>query len=152
MYTRNEASRLKEEFWTAFGRYLSPALSAEGLKINWINYHTRIKDLYFRMNADKKSVSIAISFEQNDPATQQLYFDQFLQFKSLLHETLGEEWNWQLHEPVDGKTISRIYKELRGVSVYNRDQWPDIISFLKPRIIALDLFWTDAKYSFENLQ
>lgn len=28
--------------------------------------------------------------------------------------------------------ISRIYTELRNVSVFNNDQWPDLISFFKP--------------------
>jgi hypothetical protein len=32
-----------------------------------------------------------------------------------------------------------------------RDDWPAIISFLKPRIIALDAFWSQAKYGFEDI-
>jgi len=40
MFKRQEASRLREEFWTTFGRYMRPVLSTEGIKINWINYKT----------------------------------------------------------------------------------------------------------------
>jgi hypothetical protein len=73
--------------------------------------------------------------------------------KTLLHASLEETWKWQLHVPAeDGKIVSRIYRELPGVSVFNRDHWPDLISFFKPRIIALDAFWEDAKYSFEGLK
>jgi hypothetical protein len=152
MFSKEEASRIKEEFWTAFGRYMSPVLSAEGIKINWINYHTRVKDVYFRMDADKKSAAIYISMEHRDPEVQRIYFEQFLEFRTLLHSTLHEEWNWQLHVPVaHGKVISRIYQEIPGVSIFNKEQWPDLISFFKPRIIALDSFWEDAKYSFESL-
>jgi hypothetical protein len=152
MFSREEASLIKEEFWTAFGRYMSPVLSADGMKINWVNYHTRLKDVYFRMDAGKKSATISISLEHRDPGIQELYFQQFQEYKTLLHTTLGEEWEWQLHTTDDGKVISRIFKSVSGVSVFNKDHWPDLISFFKPRIIALDSFWEDARYGFEGLK
>ncbi len=68
-----------KEFWTIFGRYMSPVLSAEGMKINWVNYHTRLKDVYFRMDAGPKAAAIYISIEHRDPGIQELYFDQFLE-------------------------------------------------------------------------
>ncbi|MBT1701329.1 DUF4268 domain-containing protein [Fulvivirgaceae bacterium PWU4] len=153
MFTREQASRIRQEFWTTFGRYMSPIPSAEGMKTNWVNYHTRLKDVYFRMDAGQRSAAISISMEHTDPDIQELYFRQFVEFKSLLHAVLEEEWHWQLKVPLaDGKIVSRIYKELPGVSVMNKDQWPELISFFKPRIIALDSFWADAKYSFDGLR
>lgn len=149
MFSREEASRIRHEFWTAFGRYMSPVLSAEGLKTNWVNYHTRLKDVYFRMDAGKKSAMISISLEHSDPELQQLYFEQFLEMKDMLHATLGEEWEWQLHAQVDGKIITRIFKTLPEVSVFNKEHWPDLISFFKPRIIALDSFWENARWGFQ---
>ena len=152
MFTRTEASRLKQEFWTTFGKYMRPVPSAEGIEINWVNYHTKIKDVYFRMDAGARSAAIYISLEHADPGVQELYFEQFLQFKKILHATMEELWDWQLHVPMDGKVVSRIRKELPGVSVMNKDHWPELISFFKPRIIALDSFWENAKYSFEGLR
>jgi hypothetical protein len=153
MFTREEASRIREEFWTTFGRYMSPVLSAEGLKVNWVNYHTGLKDIHFRMDAGPKLATISISIEHRDAGIQELYFEQFEELKIFLHETLGEEWTWQLHIPVgEGKVVSRIYKETVGVSIFNKDHWPELISFFKPRMIALDAFWENAKYSFDPLK
>lgn len=147
MFTRQEASRIKHEFWTTFGRYMNPVPSAEGLKINWVNYHTRLKDVYFRMDAGKQSAVIAISLEHADHEMQQLYFDKFLEMKEMLYATLQEEWRWELHAKMDdGKVVSRIYNTLADVSVFNRDDWPTLISFFKPRIIALDNFWENARW------
>ena len=96
------------------------------------------------------AAAIYIAIQHPDPEIQELYFEQFLELKDLLHTALGEEWQWQLRAPVeDGKMITRIYKEVPGVSVFNRDDWPDLISFFKQRIIALDKFWEKAKYSFD---
>jgi hypothetical protein len=153
MFKREEASRIREEFWTTFGRYMSPVLSAEGPKINWVNYHTGVKDVFFRMNASQKSASIFISLEHRDPEIQELYFEQFLELKDLLHAAVGEEWLWQLQVTnADGKIVSRIYKEVANVSVFNKNHWPSLISFFKPRIIALDAFWENAKCSFDDLR
>ncbi len=153
MFKREEASRIRQEFWTTFGKYMSPIPSSEGQEVNWMNYHTGIKDVYFRMDANQKSALIAITMEHRDPGIQELYFGQFLEFKSLLHATLGEEWEWDLHiTTADSKMISRISKEMTGISIFNKEQWGDLISFLKPRIIALDGFWENAKYSFEALK
>ena len=102
------------------------------------------------MDADQYSAAIYISIQHPDAEIQELYFEQFLELKELLHNTLQEEWLWQLRVPVDGKVITRIYKEMSGVSVFNRHQWPELISFFKQRIIGLDRFWENAKYSFET--
>lgn len=152
MFTKEEASRIRHDFWTTFGKYMSPVPSAEGLKINWVNYHTRIKEIYFRMSAGRHSASICISLEQRDAVMRHLYFGQFQQFRSLLHSQLEEEWKWEEDVEVDGKIVSRICKELPGHSVMNKEHWPELITFFKPRIIALDAFWADAKYSFEDLK
>jgi hypothetical protein len=153
MFSREESSRIKQEFWTAFGRFMSPVPSAEGIKVNWINYHTRLKDVFFRMDAGQRSAAIYISLEHSDADIRELYFEQFLELRGLLHASLMEEWEWQSRvTAADGKVISRIYKEIPGVSVFNKDHWPELISFFKPRIIALDSFWEDAKYSFDRLK
>jgi len=153
MYTREEASQLRKEFWTTFGNYMSPQLSAEGLRTNWLNYKTGLKYVYFRLDADKKSASIAIEITHPDPGIQELFFEQFLELKTLLNGYLGEEWDWVLHtSDENGKTISRIYKEIKPVNIFNRNDWHSLISFFKTRIIALDEFWNDAKYSFDSLK
>ena len=153
MYTRQEASRIRQEFWTTFGQYMLPVLSAEGEKATWLNYKTGEKNIYFRMNADNKKASIGIELSHKDPEIQQLYFEQFKELKHLLHTALGEEWTWTLHTTDEyGKTISRIYTELDGVNIFKKEDWPRLISFFKPRIIALDDFWSSAKYGFEALR
>ena len=153
MYKKGEASEIRQAFWTAFGKYMAPLPSADGEDVNWINYKTGIKHLYFRMEADNKCASIAIEMSQTNLDIQEFFFQQFSEFKTILHEFLGEEWNWQLHvQDEQGKTTSRISKELSPINMFNKNDWPAIISFLKPRIIALDRFWSEFKEGFEELK
>jgi hypothetical protein len=150
MYSKDQASQIKQAFWTAYGQYMSPVLSAEGMRTNWINYKTGVKHIYFKMQADKSSASIAIEISHPDPELQQLFFEQFAAYKTMLHSALGEEWDWQLHATDEyGKTVSRIITTLSPVNIFQKEDWPKLISFFKPRIIALDEFWSDAKFAFE---
>jgi hypothetical protein len=152
MYTKNEVSKTKQEFWTAFGLYMKPVPSSEGGRIQWQNYKTGIKGVYFRMKAEREFASIGIEIVHSDPDIRELVFDQFKQFERTLNSALGESWDWQLHVAEDsGQTISKIEKRLERVNVMDRSQWGTIISFLKPRIIALDEFWSNMKYGFEGL-
>jgi hypothetical protein len=152
MYSKTEASKLRQEFWTSFGQYMLPVLSADGEKVNWINYKTGLKDFAFRMDADNKTASIAIELTHNDNDLQQLYFEQLEKLKHLLEQCLGETWDWKLRViNASGKTVSRIEKTLEGVSIYRKEDWPELISFFKPRIIALDDFWSNARYSLEEI-
>jgi hypothetical protein len=153
MYSKDQASQIRQAFWTTFGQYIAPQLSADGLKMNWVNYKTGIKHVNFRMEAGNRSASIAIEIAQPDPDIQEIFFEQFKELKAVLHDALQEEWEWELHATNEyGKVVSRIYKDLPQASLFNRDDWPKLISFFKPRIIALDEFWSTAKYSFDALK
>ncbi len=153
MFSREEAARLRQQFWISFGQYMKPILGAEGLPVNWVNYKTGVKQVFFRMDAEKKSASIAIEIAHQDAGLRELFFEQFQEFKLLLEGVLDEQWDWQLSTTNSyDKQVARIERVLPNVSVYNQQQWPAIIAFLKPRIIALDEFWTDVKPVFEDLK
>ena len=125
---------------------------ADGWKVNWINYKTGFKGLYFRMDVDNKQAFIGIVMNQKNQDLQALFYEQFEELKSVLHAQLGEEWIWESAIFDDhGHQISRIYTGLDGLSVFKKDDWPALISFLKPRLLALDEFWSLAKNHFAPL-
>jgi hypothetical protein len=144
MYSQQEISKQKQAFWTAFGKYMQPILSAEEIPVTWVNYKTGIPGLNFRMDADHNHVAIAIVISSSDVARQQAFYNRLTQMKQMLEETLEEkDWTWQAPG-----TVSR---QLTGVSILRQEDWPIMISFLKPRIIALDAFWSVGKYGFQEL-
>jgi hypothetical protein len=132
---------------------MAPIRSVDGWPTNWVNYKTGLKGVQFKMHADNRRASIAIELTQPDADVRELFYEQFLALRTLLHEALGEEWTWEAEaENEHGQPLSRIYKELAPANVFNREDWPALISFLKPRIIALDTFWQDSQYAFEELR
>ena len=149
MYTLQEASLIKKKFWTSFGQYMRPITRAGGDTINWLNYKTGVRHIYFRMDADMNYASIAIELTHPDSLMRELHYEQLRQVKKILEKSMGEEWNWKLHQEQDGNILSRVSKMLPDVNILKENDWPPIISFFKPRIIALDKFWLMVKDGFD---
>lgn len=144
-------SQINQEFWTTLGQYLSPVLSADGEKINWINYKTEEKHIRFIMLAEDNIATVAIELSHKDLDVQQWYFDKFVQLKKILEKETGIEWKWQpMQTDQYGKTISNISIGQQGLSVLSKSDWPALISFFKVNIIRLDAFWCQHKFAFER--
>ncbi|MCS5489917.1 DUF4268 domain-containing protein [Algoriphagus limi] len=151
MYSRSETSRIRKSFWIAFGQYMKPVPNVQGGRVNWQNYKTGVKDIYFRLRAERGFATVGIEVTHKDEELQQLFFEHLMQLRKILEQCTGEVWDWQLHQSNEfGQLISKVEKRMEGVDVMNENDWPSIISFLKPRIIALDEFWDLVKPGFED--
>ncbi len=121
---------------------MRPVAGAGDNKVNWLNYNTGIRHIYFRMDAGNNNATIAIELKHADETLRQHYFERLKQVKHLLEQSMGEAWDWQSRQKdEDGNIVSRISKTIEGVNIFNEPDWPTIISFLKPRMITLDEFW-----------
>lgn len=150
MYTKEQASKIRESFWKAFGQYMALQPSAEGIKTNWINYRTGIRHLNFRMDADKKLAYVAISFSHPDKGIRALMVEQLKQLQPMLEQYLEGDWYWLDQEASAGSPqLSMLRTDLHGFNIYRQEDWVALVRFFKQHITALDAFWCDAKYAFE---
>jgi hypothetical protein len=146
MYKKNEIVQLKKEFWTVFGQYMSPILSANGERINWINYKTGLKDIFFRMDATSTDASVGLELRHADSDRRDLIFKKLFLFRDTLQALDTQEWRWDVTKRDNfDQPYSAVSRIMKGVSVLDRNSWPAIISFLKPGIITLDAFWSEVK-------
>jgi Domain of unknown function (DUF4268) len=152
MYSKAEASQLRQAFWTAFGQYLAPVPAASGEAIHWLNYRTGVKHVRFRIDADQHGAAISIDLTHPDAAIREVFFAQCEELRPALEEAVGEVWTWQpLLVDAHGHELARIGTTLAPANVFSRADWPLVISFLKPRLLALDAFWYNHQPLFEEL-
>ena len=125
-------------------------MNAEGTRINWVNYKTDVKGVYFRTDVERKFAEVSIEISHPDPSVQLMIYEQFEEYENVLESYLGEKWIWTKEDyDEDGKMISTIKMRLENISIFRETDWPQIIPFLKDRMINLDEFWCDHKDSFE---
>jgi hypothetical protein len=152
MYTKEEASAVRQKFWTSFGKYMQPVPSITGEKVNWINYKTGIKGFAFKMDADNNRALVTIEIRLANEVLQHQYFDVIKNAEKQFVKIAGKDWNFNKTCVNNyGKSISTISIELNQINIFRESEWPTIISFLKQHIIALDAFWAEYKIAFEMM-
>ncbi|WP_139925796.1 DUF4268 domain-containing protein [Hymenobacter sp. DG01] len=151
MYSKAEAAQLRQAFWTTFGQYMAPVPSAEGETVNWINYRTGLKYVQLRMRTEGRRATIGLELVHPDADIRALHYEQLQALSNMLPPVPGQTWDWQPEAEENGQPMSRVQQQLDGVSPLNREDWPALISFFKPRLLALDEFWSQARYPLEDL-
>lgn len=148
MHPKERVSAIRQEFWTVLGKYLSPIPGANGKKINWINYKTDVKGIHFKMDADNKKAIVRIEFNSSSREQINKHYAFFLILKEEFEQ--GSSWVWQ-YQAIDagGKQIACIYRELEAVNIFQKEHWPELISFFKDHVIWFDEFWHCYKDVFE---
>lgn len=146
----HSSSSKSQQFWKSFGQYMAPVPSAEGGKINWINYKTEVRFVRFTINLMYDNVIIGVELFNPDINLQEEQFEQLHQFKKQFTEICGTDWIWtKLVTDEHGKMLSSITCTLFKVNISNDTDWPAIITFLKQRLISLDNFWSNYKFVFQ---
>ncbi len=132
---------------------MAPLPSADGERVNWVAYKTGEKGVSFRMEADSRQAFMGLELAHPDESVRDLHFLQLQELRPLLERHTGESWNWlpQARDAND-RPVARVGLTLPGVSVFKQEDWPALIQFFKPRLLALDAFWSEARYAFEALR
>lgn len=153
MYGKEEAKQLKKEFWTSFGIYMKKYNHVYGRKINWVNYKTKIKDVYFRLNADKTKATFAIEIQHKDEGIRNLFFDQFEELKGVLNDSFENPLTWERETLNDFKIpVSKIGCVYAGINVFDKNTWRDAFHFMEKNIINAHEFWNDFNEIFKQLE
>jgi Domain of unknown function (DUF4268) len=133
MYSKEEAQRLKREFWIEF---------AEKYPRKWILYDTKIKDFSFKFFADNKKAQVIIDIEHRNEAKRIIYFEKLESLKSILEDEFVKDLVFEKNFTLEsGKTISRIWVEKTGLSISNRNHWDAIFDFFFENMNALEMFY-----------
>ena len=135
MYTKEEAQRLKREFWISF---------ADKYPRKWILYDTKIKDFSFKFFVDNKKAQVLIDIEMRDAEKRKSYFEKLESLKTILEEEYIKDLVFESKYTLESeKTISRIWVEKLEVSVSNRQYWDEIFDFFNEKMDKLERFYLE---------
>jgi hypothetical protein len=152
MFTKEEAKELRIEFWSKLQDQMEKIKNPHGSKVDWMNYNTGIKHLYFRMEADEEGCRLCIDLQFKDDDIREIFWEQFLEFKNILNELYkGLKW-YEEFDHWNGKRISRIAMEKGECSYLNKKDWDKMHLFLKLNFKKLDEFWDEFGEVFKNLK
>lgn len=138
MFSKAEAQKMKKEFWIAF---------AENYPRKWLLYNTKIKDVTFKFYVDNKKASVILDIEPKEDEKRKIYFEKIESLKTILIEDYLPEALFEKDFYLEsGKTISRIWAEKTGISLYNRASWGAIFHFFNEKMDLFERFF----YEYED--
>ena len=140
MFSKAESKKLRQQFWTSFGIVF---------RRKWVLYDTDIKELQLKFTFNRKFAQVSIDVIDEDPLIREYYFEKLLSLKKILTtEYLPNSIFEEEYELPEGKVISRVYVQLDGVSIHNRNQWPEAMKFLNDNMEQMEAFFVEYKDLF----
>lgn len=138
MFSKEEAVKLRKEFWTSFGK---------SFPRKWLLYNTKIKGFSFKFVADKKKAMVCLDIEHPDEIANELLYDQMLSLKVLLEIEIPEIIFNEAYELESGKIIRRIYVPFDDTfNIHNKNTWRNCYEFYVDKMSKLELFF----YEYED--
>ena len=137
MYSKEEALKIKKEFWTSF---------AELYPRKWLLYDTKIKDFSFKFYIDNKKAQVVLDIEPKDNEKRRIYYEKIESLKTILQEEYLNEVIFERNFHLEtGKVISRIWIEKSQISLYNKATWQEVFDFFYDKMDAFERFFMNIK-------
>ena len=135
MFSKEESKKIRQEFWIFFGKR-HPR--------KWLLYNTKIKDVVLKFSFDTKKAIVSMDSCATDPVIRAYYFDKFESLKLILKEEVSQDLIFDKAYTLEsGKIISRVYSQRDGVSIHNKNTWPEVFNFFNEEMQLLETFFLE---------
>lgn len=144
MFSKEEALQIKKDFWIAF---------AEEHPRKWLLYNTKIKDVTFKFYVDNKKAQVLLDIEPKDEEKRKIYYEKVESLKTILLEDYLDDVIFERNFYLEtGKIISRVWVEKTGISINNKNTWPEIFDFFAEKMDAFERFFYENEDYIKDLE
>ncbi|MBE9577054.1 DUF4268 domain-containing protein [Flavobacterium proteolyticum] len=144
MFSKEEALQIKKDFWIAF---------AEEYPRKWLLYNTKIKDVTFKFYVDNKKAQVLLDIEPKDEEKRKIYYEKVESLKTILLEDYLDDVVFERNFYLEtGKVISRVWVEKTGISINNKNTWPEIFDFFAEKMDAFERFFYENEDYIKDLE
>ena len=145
MYSRSEAKALKQEFWTTFGKWSLRKRKSRG-KSKWLLNKTGVKGFRFKFEAERKTICVCLEIIDEDDIIREIRYEKLLSLQSIFDEAMNHELIWEKHFfMTPEKSVVRVYVTHTGLTLNNREHWPEIFWFFYDRMSKFEEVFLEYK-------
>ena len=144
MFSKEEALQIKKDFWIAF---------AAEYPRKWLLYNTKIKDVTFKFYVDNKKALVLLDIEPKDEEKRKIYYEKVESLKTILLEDYLDDVIFERNFYLEtGKVISRVWVEKTGISINNKNTWPEVFDFFAQKMDAFERFFYENEDYIKDLK
>ncbi|PTX42826.1 uncharacterized protein DUF4268 [Christiangramia gaetbulicola] len=142
MFSREESKKIRQEFWTSFGKEFPH---------KWLLYNTKMKEIQLKFTFHRKVAQVSLDIADEDEMIRAYYFEKIQSLQKVLKtDYLPEAVLEENYELPEGKLISRVYVQIENVSIHNKKDWPEVKKFLSTKMLLLEEFFMDFSDFIKN--
>ncbi len=148
MYSKEEAAKIRKEFWIAFDVYSRKYLGAHR---KWLLYDTGIKDFLLKFEINRSYARVLLSIENKSEDKRFDVFVKLKEYELLYTDILGEDWIWNEQLILENeKEVCAVYKQLENVNIYKKENWTEIFDFFAIEMMKLEESFEEVKPFIEE--
>lgn len=133
---------VRNEFWhklLPFFNTKSDLFSGRNLELNqydhWLSTGSGISGCPFNFIITKNYCAVELALSSSEKEFNKKAFDYFISFKNEIESNFEDKLIW---ERLNNKKMSRISYRLENVSIFNKEDWDDMIFFLSENMIKFE--------------
>lgn len=140
MYTKEEAKALRIGFWDGFKRYCQ----RKRVYRRWVLTGVKIKSVQLKFYVDGEKALVLFQIDHRNDLRRYEVYECFLSYQTLFRQEVGDDLLWEEeYTGIEGQTVSAIYFELPGVSLYRPADWERIYAFFVAKMPLLEGLYFD---------
>ena len=138
MFSKEDAKRIRQEFWTSFGKEYPR---------KWLLYNTKLKEVSLKFTFTTKIAQVSIDIDSEDELIKEYYYEKIWSLENILKTEFIPEIILDPKYEIDyGKFIGRAYIQIDNVCIHNKKTWETVYEFLYKNMNELELFF----YEYED--
>jgi hypothetical protein len=140
MYSKEEAKKIRLQFWEQFGKRCEIHPLLRERKKKWMLHRTKIPGVALRFEADRFNAKVILELSHRNEDKRLKTFEILQNYKVVLEDGFPDGLIWEFfHEREDsGQEVARIYVILPKVNLFRQNQWPDIFNFFIENMARLE--------------
>jgi hypothetical protein len=146
MLTKDDAKQLRLQFWSEFNEYSIRKKKRMRKPLKWIMNNTGIKQFKLKFSFDEERATIGMDVETRNLDKRIEVFGKLERLKTVMETAIGQPLIWELeHTLSTGKSISRVYLELKNVNIYRKEDWSVVMDFFYKNMLILEKVYSEYK-------
>lgn len=137
MYSKEEAKKIRQQFWTMFGKRYDR---------KWLLYDTKLKDVVLKFTFEDRRALVSIDINHDDDMFRAYYYEKLVSLRNVMSEEVSDELIFEENYLLEsGKMISRVFVMLEGVKIQKQTDWPEVYDFFYNNMDKMESFFLEYK-------
>ena len=138
MYSKEEAQKMRHDFWHKLESKSRRLPGQNGRPIRWIGNRSGIKGVDLRFDLSQGKVIVGLEVNTHSTERDEALWSKLENCRKMIEAHFEAEVHWKRDFVREaGNTVARVYVMTEG-DIYDKEKWADMIHFMLDNMLRLE--------------